>query len=59
MLTGLCSSPCGRDADLRSWAVFAVDFLEAVRQRVQKFSVQYIGNLPVPRAMGESVCRTG
>ncbi|XP_064181551.1 amyloid-beta A4 precursor protein-binding family B member 3-like [Anguilla rostrata] len=32
-----------------------VGFLDAVRQRVQKFSVQYIGNLPVPRAMGMEV----
>ncbi|KAG7465181.1 hypothetical protein MATL_G00173630 [Megalops atlanticus] len=32
-----------------------VDFLDAVRQRVQKFQVQYIGNLPVPRAMGMEV----
>uniref|UniRef100_A0A4W5RIE3 Amyloid beta protein binding family B member 3 n=1 Tax=Hucho hucho TaxID=62062 RepID=A0A4W5RIE3_9TELE len=29
-----------------------VDFLDAMRQRVQKFEVQYIGNLPVSRAMG-------
>ncbi|KAI3374066.1 hypothetical protein L3Q82_022635 [Scortum barcoo] len=28
-----------------------VEFLEAVRQQVQKFEVQYIGNLPVSRAM--------
>uniref|UniRef100_A0A673KW15 Amyloid beta (A4) precursor protein-binding, family B, member 3 n=1 Tax=Sinocyclocheilus rhinocerous TaxID=307959 RepID=A0A673KW15_9TELE len=32
-----------------------VDFLEAVRQRVQKFEVEYIGNLPVSRAMGMEV----
>ncbi|XP_034405832.1 amyloid-beta A4 precursor protein-binding family B member 3 isoform X2 [Cyclopterus lumpus] len=32
-----------------------VDFLEAVRQQVQKFEVQYIGNLPVSRAMGMEV----
>ncbi|KAM6986667.1 amyloid-beta A4 precursor protein-binding family B member 3 [Aplochiton taeniatus] len=32
-----------------------VDFLEAVRQRIQKFEVQYIGNLPVSRAMGMEV----
>ncbi|XP_047236017.1 amyloid-beta A4 precursor protein-binding family B member 3 isoform X1 [Girardinichthys multiradiatus] len=32
-----------------------VEFLEAVRQRVQKFEVQYIGNLPVSRAMGMEV----
>ncbi|KAJ8405473.1 hypothetical protein AAFF_G00319460 [Aldrovandia affinis] len=32
-----------------------VDFLDAVRQRIQRFSVQYIGNLPVPRAMGMEV----
>uniref|UniRef100_A0A672FAZ6 Amyloid beta (A4) precursor protein-binding, family B, member 3 n=1 Tax=Salarias fasciatus TaxID=181472 RepID=A0A672FAZ6_SALFA len=31
-----------------------VEFLEAVRQQVQKFEVQYIGNLPVSRAMGET-----
>lgn len=30
----------------------AVDFLDAMRKRVQKFEVQYIGNLPVSRAMG-------
>lgn len=30
-----------------------VEFLEAVRQQVQKFEVQYIGNLPVSRAMGK------
>ncbi|XP_053504574.1 probable RNA-directed DNA polymerase from transposon BS isoform X2 [Ictalurus furcatus] len=29
-----------------------VNFLDAVRQRVQKFEVEYIGNLPVSRAMG-------
>uniref|UniRef100_H3CQ84 Amyloid beta protein binding family B member 3 n=1 Tax=Tetraodon nigroviridis TaxID=99883 RepID=H3CQ84_TETNG len=32
-----------------------VEFLEAVRQHVQKFQVQYIGNLPVSRAMGMEV----
>uniref|UniRef100_A0A674AL90 Amyloid beta protein binding family B member 3 n=1 Tax=Salmo trutta TaxID=8032 RepID=A0A674AL90_SALTR len=32
-----------------------VDFLDAMRQRVQKFEVQYIGNLPVSRAMGMEV----
>ncbi|CAM4670282.1 unnamed protein product [Leuciscus chuanchicus] len=32
-----------------------VDFLESVRQRVQKFEVEYIGNLPVSRAMGMEV----
>ncbi|XP_068435782.1 amyloid-beta A4 precursor protein-binding family B member 3 isoform X1 [Clinocottus analis] len=32
-----------------------VEFLEAVRQEVQKFDVQYIGNLPVSRAMGMEV----
>lgn len=32
---------------------FLVNFLDAVRQRVQKFEVEYIGNLPVSRAMGE------
>ncbi|XP_063751238.1 amyloid-beta A4 precursor protein-binding family B member 3 isoform X2 [Eleginops maclovinus] len=32
-----------------------VEFLEAVRQQVQKFDVQYIGNLPVSRAMGMEV----
>ncbi|TKS83367.1 Amyloid beta A4 precursor protein-binding family B member 3 [Collichthys lucidus] len=32
-----------------------VEFLEAVRQQVQKFQVQYIGNLPVSRAMGMEV----
>ncbi|XP_046899023.1 amyloid-beta A4 precursor protein-binding family B member 3 [Hypomesus transpacificus] len=32
-----------------------VDFLDAVRQRVQKFDVQYVGNLPVSRAMGMEV----
>lgn len=31
-----------------------VEFLEAVRQQVQKFQVQYIGNLPVSRAMGRT-----
>uniref|UniRef100_A0A8C9Y5J8 Amyloid beta protein binding family B member 3 n=1 Tax=Sander lucioperca TaxID=283035 RepID=A0A8C9Y5J8_SANLU len=31
-----------------------VEFLEAVRQQVQKFEVQYIGNLPVSRAMGRT-----
>lgn len=34
--------------------VVSVEFLEAVRQQVQKFEVQYIGNLPVSRAMGET-----
>ncbi|XP_036823084.1 amyloid-beta A4 precursor protein-binding family B member 3 isoform X1 [Oncorhynchus mykiss] len=32
-----------------------VDFVDAMRQRVQKFEVQYIGNLPVSRAMGMEV----
>lgn len=32
-----------------------VDFLEAVRQQVQKFEVQYIGNLSVSKAMGMEV----
>uniref|UniRef100_A0A665TG66 Amyloid-beta A4 precursor protein-binding family B member 3 n=1 Tax=Echeneis naucrates TaxID=173247 RepID=A0A665TG66_ECHNA len=32
-----------------------VEFLEAMRQQVQKFDVQYIGNLPVSRAMGMEV----
>uniref|UniRef100_A0A8C1Q0P1 Amyloid-beta A4 precursor protein-binding family B member 3 n=1 Tax=Cyprinus carpio TaxID=7962 RepID=A0A8C1Q0P1_CYPCA len=32
-----------------------VDFLETVRQRLQKFEVEYIGNLPVSRAMGMEV----
>ncbi|XP_041864834.1 amyloid-beta A4 precursor protein-binding family B member 3 isoform X3 [Melanotaenia boesemani] len=32
-----------------------VEFLEAVRQQVQKFEVEYIGNLPVCRAMGMEV----
>ncbi|XP_014889808.1 amyloid beta A4 precursor protein-binding family B member 3 isoform X1 [Poecilia latipinna] len=32
-----------------------VEFLEAVRHQVQKFEVQYIGNLPVSRAMGMEV----
>ncbi|XP_072231623.1 amyloid-beta A4 precursor protein-binding family B member 3 [Leuresthes tenuis] len=32
-----------------------VEFLEAVRQHVQKFEVHYIGNLPVSRAMGMEV----
>lgn len=32
----------------------SVEFLEAVRQQVQKFQVQYIGNLPVSRAMGRT-----
>ncbi|XP_070773954.1 amyloid-beta A4 precursor protein-binding family B member 3 [Enoplosus armatus] len=32
-----------------------VEFLEAMRQQVQKFEVQYIGNLPVSRAMGMEV----
>ena len=35
-----------------------VDFLDAVRQRVQRFDVEYIGNLPVSRAMGESLWQT-
>ncbi|KAM4620427.1 amyloid-beta A4 precursor protein-binding family B member 3 [Polymixia lowei] len=32
-----------------------VDFLEAVRQQIPRFEVQYIGNLPVSRAMGMEV----
>lgn len=40
------------------FCVCVVDFLDAVRQRVQKFEVAYIGNLPVSRAMGESLGRT-
>ncbi|XP_061790586.1 amyloid-beta A4 precursor protein-binding family B member 3 isoform X4 [Nerophis lumbriciformis] len=32
-----------------------VDFLEAVRQQVQKFDVRYVGSLPVSRAMGMEV----
>uniref|UniRef100_A0A3P8ZHK0 Amyloid-beta A4 precursor protein-binding family B member 3 n=1 Tax=Esox lucius TaxID=8010 RepID=A0A3P8ZHK0_ESOLU len=32
-----------------------VDFLDAMKQTVQKFEVQYIGNLPVSRAMGMEV----
>ncbi|MBN3297327.1 APBB2 protein, partial [Amia calva] len=32
-----------------------VDFLDAVRQSKQKFQVQYIGHLPVARAMGMEV----
>ncbi|XP_075888198.1 amyloid-beta A4 precursor protein-binding family B member 3 isoform X1 [Nelusetta ayraudi] len=32
-----------------------VEFLEAVRQQVQKFQVLYVGNLPVSRAMGMEV----
>ncbi|KAM9450670.1 amyloid-beta A4 precursor protein-binding family B member 3 isoform 2-T2 [Clarias gariepinus] len=32
-----------------------VNFLDAVRKRVQKFEVEYIGNLPVSRAMGMEV----
>ncbi|XP_075996606.1 amyloid-beta A4 precursor protein-binding family B member 3 [Genypterus blacodes] len=32
-----------------------VEVLEAVRQQVQRFEVQYIGNLPVSRAMGMEV----
>ncbi|KAG2455835.1 APBB3 protein, partial [Polypterus senegalus] len=32
-----------------------VDFLEAVRESIQKFQVLYIGHLPVPRAMGMEV----
>nr|XP_057942319.1 amyloid-beta A4 precursor protein-binding family B member 3 [Doryrhamphus excisus] len=32
-----------------------VDFVEAVRQQVQKFEVRYVGNLPVSRAMGMEV----
>lgn len=32
----------------------SVEFLEAVRQQVQKFQVQYVGNLPVCRAMGRT-----
>lgn len=34
----------------------SVEFLEAVRQQVQKFQVLYIGNLPVSRAMGRPKC---
>uniref|UniRef100_A0A673BUE7 Amyloid beta (A4) precursor protein-binding, family B, member 3 n=1 Tax=Sphaeramia orbicularis TaxID=375764 RepID=A0A673BUE7_9TELE len=34
---------------------YYLEFLEAVRQQVQKFEVQYIGNLPVSRAMGMEV----
>lgn len=30
----------------------SVEFLEAVRQQVQKFQVLYVGTLPVSRAMG-------
>lgn len=41
------------DASL-SVVIVSVEFLEAVRQQVQKFEVQYIGNLPVSRAMGKS-----
>nr|XP_054586972.1 amyloid-beta A4 precursor protein-binding family B member 3 isoform X1 [Nothobranchius furzeri] len=32
-----------------------VEFLEAVQQQAKKFEVQYIGNLPVSRAMGMEV----
>ncbi|KAJ8405759.1 hypothetical protein AAFF_G00311960 [Aldrovandia affinis] len=32
-----------------------VDFLDPVRQRVQKFQVEYVGHLPVARAMGMEV----
>ncbi|XP_035288941.1 amyloid-beta A4 precursor protein-binding family B member 3-like isoform X2 [Anguilla anguilla] len=32
-----------------------VDFLDSVRQRVQRFQVEYVGHLPVPRAMGMEV----
>uniref|UniRef100_A0A3P8WZY0 Amyloid beta protein binding family B member 3 n=1 Tax=Cynoglossus semilaevis TaxID=244447 RepID=A0A3P8WZY0_CYNSE len=32
-----------------------VEFLEAMQQQVQKFEVQYVGNLPVSRAMGMEV----
>ncbi|KAL4631351.1 amyloid beta A4 precursor protein-binding family B member 3-like isoform X5 [Arapaima gigas] len=32
-----------------------VDFMDAASQRVQKFQVQYAGNIPVPRAMGMEV----
>ncbi|KAJ8348154.1 hypothetical protein SKAU_G00267430 [Synaphobranchus kaupii] len=32
-----------------------VDFLNSVRQRVQKFRAEYVGHLPVPRAMGMEV----
>ncbi|XP_018611805.1 amyloid-beta A4 precursor protein-binding family B member 3-like isoform X2 [Scleropages formosus] len=32
-----------------------VDFMDAASQRVQRFQVQYVGNLPVPRAMGMEV----
>ncbi|XP_036381148.1 amyloid-beta A4 precursor protein-binding family B member 3-like isoform X1 [Megalops cyprinoides] len=32
-----------------------VDFLDTVRQKAQKFRVEYIGYLPVPRAMGMEV----
>ncbi|KAK3524022.1 hypothetical protein QTP70_017533 [Hemibagrus guttatus] len=31
-----------------------VNFLDAVRQRVQRFEVEYVGNLPVSRAMAEN-----
>ncbi|XP_016896993.1 amyloid-beta A4 precursor protein-binding family B member 3, partial [Cynoglossus semilaevis] len=33
----------------------SVEFLEAMQQQVQKFEVQYVGNLPVSRAMGMEV----
>ncbi|XP_061747504.1 amyloid-beta A4 precursor protein-binding family B member 3 isoform X2 [Nerophis ophidion] len=35
-----------------------VDYLEAVRQQVQKFDVRYVGSLPVSRAMGMEVLNT-
>ncbi|KAM4545492.1 amyloid-beta A4 precursor protein-binding family B member 3 isoform 2-T2 [Odontesthes bonariensis] len=36
-----------------------VEFLEAVRKQVQKFEVQYVGNLPVSRAMGRKESHLG
>lgn len=48
----MLSDSCFIDAS--SLGVLSVEFLEAVRQHVQKFDVQYIGNLPVSRAMGKS-----
>uniref|UniRef100_A0A673NJI5 Amyloid-beta A4 precursor protein-binding family B member 3 n=1 Tax=Sinocyclocheilus rhinocerous TaxID=307959 RepID=A0A673NJI5_9TELE len=55
----MCSKPLTRSLTMESISPEdlprQVDFLETVRQRVQKFEVEYIGNLPVSRAMGMEV----
>uniref|UniRef100_A0A3B5A2T4 Amyloid beta precursor protein binding family B member 3 n=1 Tax=Stegastes partitus TaxID=144197 RepID=A0A3B5A2T4_9TELE len=58
----MCSKVCGVMALASRQMIISpedlprqVEFLEAVRQQVQKFEVQYIGNLPVSRAMGMEV----